>query len=102
MIKLNEYATVDASTNSWELKITTTKVRDKDDKNGKFKKGDEYTTENSTYHPTLKQCLKRFLDEGLKECETVEELFKTIDNYEKIAEKAPNIYVNSQGLIQLN
>ena len=66
----------------WHLVRRFEKVRKHDDAKGRWKKGDRYVSEDTSYYPTIKMALKNYLNDSLSEAQTILEVIDKIDEVE--------------------
>lgn len=69
-MKLDKNYTLESDKNNWILSYKS------DEKTNE--KGEKYHGTYSWYYPSLKDALQKYMDECLKPCESVEELFKEL------------------------
>jgi len=66
----------------WNLIRREVKVKEYDDKKGRWKKGDPYISENKTYFPTIKMALRSYLNESLSEASDLKDILNRITEAE--------------------
>lgn len=66
------------------------RTRKSDSKDGEHKKGERYEKWVPSFHATVRQALRKFYDEGLRDVDGVEELRAAVDRLEAAIEKVPD------------
>lgn len=72
-MKIDDNFTANKDTYGWTLTFTEERTR-----SGKDKVEEVYLYEDNTYHATLKQCLKKYMDLSLKGASSAEEVLGRI------------------------
>lgn len=80
MITLDKNYSIQTDTHSWKLVFSEPRERE----NKKTKKLEPYIFEDFWYYPTLQDCLTKYTDIALKQCnENVLQILKKLEQIEK-------------------
>jgi len=78
MIKLDENYTIERDSNSWSLIYSEERFSEKKNKT--------VTSKDEWHYPSLSLCLKKYLDQSLKKCASIDEVIEMISRYDKKVE----------------
>lgn len=81
MIQLDENYLIETDSYNWTLRFESVRMELKDGKEKQIKSKDEW------HYPNIKLCLKKYLDESLKDCPSIEDVLIRIGELEKKIDK---------------